>query len=71
MLAHLILTFLIRKLAQGHKGFLKQIQNSIPCYMVLETYALTLSPRYTVRGWAAGTIETYTKEVNEIIKVIG
>lgn len=33
--------------------------------------ALSLSPYYTVRGWAAGTIEIYTKEVNEIIKVIG
>lgn len=73
LLTYLILTFLRRKvtlrnlLAKGHRGVPKQTQDSTPGYMALGTTLL----HCTVRGWEVGTIETYTEELNEIIKVIG
>lgn len=73
LLTYLILTFLTRKvtlrnlLAKGHRGAPKQTQDSTPGYMAL---GITLL-HSTVRAWEVGTIETYTEELNEIIKVIG
>lgn len=54
-------------LAKGHRGVPKQTEDSTPGCMTLGTTLL----HCTVRGWAVGTIETYTQELNEIIKVIG
>lgn len=59
-----------RVICPGPQGYSKADKYSTPGYDIVRPCSYN-STTFSVRGWAAVTIETYTEELNEIIKSYG